>query len=137
MRWRSSPPRRERRRGGEVQLTGLILIRAMRFLSRFMTTKRLPWKVKAWRSSGIDCVSWDKASDGGRLVVGQRPIECPVEVADRDSSVDHHRTVRLLPDTLNIDVVLVCNVADDLLDDVLKRHQTLDLAIFVDDQREM
>ena len=39
-------------------VTGLILILAMRFLSRFMTTKRLPWKVKACRSSGIDCVSW-------------------------------------------------------------------------------
>ena len=35
------------------------------------------------------------------------------------------------------DVVLVGDVADDLLEDVLERHQPLDLAVFVDHQREM
>ena len=37
--------------------TGLILTRVMRFLSRLSTMKRLPWKVNACFSSGIDCAS--------------------------------------------------------------------------------
>ena len=110
----------------------------MRFLSRFRTMKRLPWKVNACFSSGIDCASWMTrpaivvASSSGSV-----PVERAVEIADRHRAVDDDRAVGLLLDALDIDVVLVGDLADDLLDDVLQRHQALDLAIFVDDDGEM
>ena len=110
----------------------------MRFLSRFRTTKRLPWKVKACFSSGIDCVFVDdQAGDRRRLVVRQRPVERAVEVADRHRAVDDDRAVGFLLDAFDLDIVLVGNLADDLLDDVLQRHQAFDLAIFVDHDGEM
>ena len=100
--------------------------------------KRLPWKVKACFSSGnrLRLVD-DQPGDGGRLVVRQRPVKRPVEVADRHRAVDDDRAVGLLLDALDIDVMFVGDLADDLLDDVLQRHQAFDLAIFVDDDREM
>ncbi len=79
----------------------------------------------------------DEAGDGGRLVVGQVPVHGAVEVADRHRAVDIDRAVRLRADALDGDVVLVGDVADDLLEDVLQRHQALHLAVFVDDQGEM
>ena len=78
----------------------------------------------------------DDAGDGGRLVVGNVPIHRPVEVAHRHRAVDIDRTVRLRPHAGHRDVVLVADVADDLLDDVLDRHQAFHLAVFVDHQRE-
>ena len=110
----------------------------MRFFSRFITMKRLPWKVKACLSSGIVCASWMTrpaivvASSSGRFQSIARLRSRIGTVA-----VDDDRAVGLLPDALHGDVVLVGDVADDLLDDVLERHQALHLAIFVDDDGEM
>src|ERR1700674_4450876 len=79
----------------------------------------------------------DKAGDRRRLFVGQVPAHGAVEVADRHGTLNHDRAVALPANALNRNVVLVANIADDLLDDVLERHQTLYDAIFVDDQRRM
>ena len=54
------------------------------------------------------------------------------------AALDLDRAVGLRLDAARgLDVVLVGDVADDLLDDVLERDQPLQRAIFVDDQREM
>ena len=79
----------------------------------------------------------DEAGDGRRLLVGQVPVHRAVEVADRHRAVDVDRAVRLRAHALHGDVVLVGDVADDLLEDVLERHQPLHLAILVDDQRDV
>ena len=79
----------------------------------------------------------DEAGDGRRLLVGQVPVHGAVEVADRHRAVDIDRAVRLRPHALHRDVVLVVDVADDLLEDVLERHQPHHLAVLVDDQREV
>jgi hypothetical protein len=43
--------------------------------------------------------------------------------------------VGLLAQAGDVDIVLVGDVADDLLDDVLQRDEALDFAIFVDHER--
>ena len=64
-----------------------------------------------------------QAGDGDGDVLGQAPAELAVEVADRHVAVDGIAAVgsRLTRRRLR-DVVLVLDVADDLLDDVLERH---------------
>ncbi len=79
----------------------------------------------------------DEAGHGRRLLVGQAPAHRAIEVADRNRAFDDDRAVALLAHAEHGLVVLVANVADDLLDDVLERHQSLHDAVFVDDQRRM
>ena len=52
---------------------------------------------------------------GGRLLVRQLPIELAVQIADRDRPVDHDRAVLLQLDALDHHVVLVGDLANDLL----------------------
>ena len=79
----------------------------------------------------------DEAGHGRGFVVGQIPAHRAIELADGRRAVDHDRPVALLAHALHGDVVLVANVADDLLDDVFERDEPLHDAIFVDDQRGM
>src|SRR5271167_72683 len=60
----------------------------------------------------------DEAGDSRGLFVGQVPVHGAVEVTDRHRTVDDDGAVALLADALNGNVVLVANIADDLLDDV-------------------
>ena len=78
-----------------------------------------------------------QAGDRRRLVIGQVPLERPVQVADRHRAGDDDGAVRLAHHLLGDDVVLVGDLADDLLEDVLEGHQPLQHAVFVDHQREM
>ena len=78
-----------------------------------------------------------EAGDRRRLLVGQIPIHRAVEIAQRNRAVDQHRAVLLRAHALHGDVVLVADVADDLLQNVLQRDEAHDLAIFVDDECEM
>ena len=75
----------------------------------------------------------DQTSDRRRLLIRQVPVERPVEIADRHRSVDDDRAVGLLAHALHLDIVLVGNIADNLFQNVLQRHDALHLAIFVDD----
>src|SRR5271170_2125796 len=79
----------------------------------------------------------DEPRHRGGFVVGQIPTHRPIELADGRRAVDHDRTVPLLAHALHGHVVLVANIADDLLDDVLKRYQPLYDAVLVDDQRRV
>jgi hypothetical protein len=60
-----------------------------------------------------------------------------VEVAHGDRAVDDDRAIGIAPQALDGGVVLVLDVADDLLEDVLQGHQALQGAVFVDDQGEV
>ena len=79
----------------------------------------------------------DESRDGRSLLVGQLPVEAPVEVPDRHVAVDQIRAVALAPDSDGDDVVLVGNFADDLLDDVFQRDDAHQRPVLVDDQREV
>ncbi len=51
------------------------------------------------------------------------------------STID--RAVLLQAHTLHREIMFVADVADDLLENVLQRHEAHDLAVFVDDEGEM
>src|SRR3954451_10115890 len=75
--------------------------------------------------------------DRGRLFIGKIPVHRAVEIADRLRAVHHDRAVRLRAHTSHDDVVLIGDIADDLLQDVLERDHAFDFAVFVDHKREM
>ena len=75
--------------------------------------------------------------DGDGDVLGQAPAELAVEVADRHVALADHAAV-LAPDHAALDgVVLVLDVADDLLDDVLEGDDAAQRAVLVDHDGEM
>ena len=79
----------------------------------------------------------DEPGDRIGLFVRQFPVQHAVEVTDRHGAVHRHAAVRVEAEALDREIVLVADVADDLFEDVLERHQSHDLAVFVDHQREM
>ena len=102
------------------------------------TWKRKPWKLNTWPASGIVRASWmTRPGDRRRLLVGQMPVHGAVEVADRHRAVDVDRAVGLRAHALRREIVLVRDVADDLLKNVFQRDEALHLAVLVDDEREV
>ena len=79
----------------------------------------------------------DETGDRDGLFVRQVPVHLAVEIADRDAAVDIDGAVRLRADRDVANVVLVGDLADDLLQNVLERDQALDLTVLVDDEREL
>ena len=59
------------------------------------------------------------------------------QIADRHRSFHHDGAIRLLLDALHVDIVLVGDFANDLLQYVLKRYQTFDFTILVDDDGDV
>src|SRR5262249_30053600 len=78
----------------------------------------------------------DEPGDGSGFLVRQIPIHGTVEVADRDPAIDRDGAVELRLDARHRNVVLVLDVADDLLENILERDETHDLAVLVDHERE-
>ena len=78
-----------------------------------------------------------KAGHGRRFVIGQVPAHRAIELPDGRGAIDHHRPVAQLAHALHGEVVLIANVADDLLDDVFERNEPLHHAIFVDNKGGM
>ena len=64
-------------------------------------------------------------------------LELLVEVVDRERAVDAHRVVVDLLERLVRQVVLVLDLADDLLEQVLERDDALHRAVLVDDDRHV
>ena len=78
-----------------------------------------------------------QASDGRGRLIRQIPAEFAVEVADRHLTVDQQAAVALRPHPVDGDIVLVGDIADDLLDDILQRDDPHEGAILIDHHREM
>ena len=78
-----------------------------------------------------------EAGHGRGFLVGQIPAHRAIELPDGRGAVNHDRPVAQFAHALHRDVVLIANIADDLLDDVFKRNQPLHDAVFVDDERRM
>ncbi len=81
----------------------------------------------------------DEAADGVELLVGKRRAQRLVEVGDFGARL-HAEHVFLLADDVVlglVEVVFVLDVADDLLEHVLDRHQPGDAAVFVDDDGDV
>src|SRR5207247_7188873 len=94
----------------------------------------------------LDHVSWlrgaaklpeDEAGHGVVVLDRQVDAELLVEVVDRERAVDPDAPVRELLDRLVREVELVLDLADDLLEQVLERDNTLHRAILVDDDRHV
>ena len=71
------------------------------------------------------------------FVVRQIPADRAIELADRGGAIHHDRAVPLFAHPQHRNVVLIVNIADDLLDNVLKGDQPLHNAVLVDDERRM
>ncbi len=90
------------------------------------TSKRKPWKANSWPLFGNGARFVDhQAGDGGGFLVGQVPVHRAVEIADRHrpSTITEPSGCGRTP--CDGDVVLVADVADDLLEDVFQRHEAL------------
>ena len=75
--------------------------------------------------------------DGDGDVLRQAPAEFAVEVADRNVALADQAAVLARDDAALDGIVLVLDVADDLLDDVLEGDDAAQRAVFVDHDGEM
>jgi hypothetical protein len=82
----------------------------------------------------------DEAADGVVLVLVlevELRVEQLLEVVDRGAPVDDRLVVRDLLDERLLGVVLVLDLADDLLDEVLDRHEAGRATVLVEDDGEV
>src|SRR5690606_38302351 len=80
----------------------------------------------------------DQAAEGVELLIGEVGIELLVELFDRRQALDQEVAGgQFLDVVLVVDIVLVLDVADDLLQYILDGDQTRHAAIFVDDDGHM
>ena len=77
----------------------------------------------------------DEAADGLEAVALDVDAEALGGRVDVDLGAEHEHAVALLDDRLGLDVVLVADLADDLLEHVLDRDQAGGAAVLVDDDR--
>src|ERR1700735_479944 len=78
-----------------------------------------------------------KAGHRRGFVVRQVPAHRAIELPYGRRAVHHDRPVPLFAYSLHGDVVLIADIAHDLLDNVFKRNQPLHDAVLVDDERRM
>src|ERR1700722_11332188 len=83
------------------------------------------------------CLVNHKPGHGCGFVVGQIPADRAVELTDRGGSIDDDRAIALFAHALYRNVVLIANIANDLLDYVLKRDHPLHDAVLINDERGM
>ena len=79
----------------------------------------------------------DVAADGlesFRLDLDAEPL---AHLVDVHLGAEHVRAVALVDDRLGLDVVLVADLADDLLEQILDRHEAGGAAVLVDDDRDL
>ena len=62
-----------------------------------------------------------------------RHVQAIRNFVDVGRAAEHERPVAFLDDRLGFDVVLVANLAEDLFDEILERHEAGGAAVFVDD----
>ena len=79
----------------------------------------------------------DEARDRVVVLLRHRLVELLVEVVDRERAVDADAPLVELLDRLVRQVVLVLDLADDLLEEVLERDDAGDAAVLVHDDRHV
>ena len=76
----------------------------------------------------------DQPAHSVEFVVGEFAVKELVEVLDRGQCLDQEVTAgQRLDIAVFLDIVFVFDIADDLLQNVLNRHQARHAAVFVDD----
>ena len=111
--------------------------------------KRTLWMRRRSASSTSTCrpsrsnVSPDRghAADAGQHVAADgleafgldRDVQAIADLVDAGLGAEHPRAVALVHDGLGLDVVLVPDLADDLLEQILERHEPGGAAVLVDD----
>ncbi len=78
-----------------------------------------------------------KAGNGGCFLIGKVPAQRTIKITDRQRTIDQNRTIRLQSDALHVEIVFIGNIADNLFENVLKRHQPLHITIFINDDGNM
>src|SRR5690606_21574220 len=80
----------------------------------------------------------DEAADGIELLVTEIGLEVLIELLDRGQRLHREMPLAVAEDVyLVLDVVLVDDLAHDLLEHVLDRHEAVDAAVLVDDERHV
>ena len=74
-----------------------------------------------------------EAADGLEALAFDRDLEQVRHLLDVDLAAEHEAAPALVDDGLDLDVVLVADLADDLLEQVLDRDQAGGAAVLVDD----
>ena len=77
------------------------------------------------------------AADGLEALGLDRHVQPIAHLVDAGLGAEHPRSVALVHDRLGLDVVLVADLADDLLEQVLERHQPGRPAVLVDHDRHL
>ena len=131
--WARSPGRRRRSAGSGVSRT-----RAIRRPSSSVTVNRRPSATTLSPSDGQPAELVDDEA-GHRLVraLGQLEAGAVLEVLEVEQAVDLDVAVDQRARGLLGDVVLVVDVADDLLDQVLEGDDAVGAAVLVDDDGEV
>ena len=110
----------------------------MRRPSTFSAAKRCPANSTLSPSAGTwPRVAEDEAADGVPVLVGEGHAEQLVELVDGQAAVDPQLAVGELLDIVVLDVVLVDDLADQLLEAVLQRDEAGDAAVLVDEERHV
>src|SRR4029079_2512638 len=73
------------------------------------------------------------AADRAEALARDVDAQPAVQLGDGDLPAEHEHAVPLVLDGLGLDVVLVPDLADDLLEQILNRNQAPGAAVFVDD----
>src|SRR5436190_23015133 len=79
----------------------------------------------------------DKAGNGGGLLIREVPIQGTIKVAQRHGAFHDIRPVGLRLDARGDEIMLILDIADNLLNDVLKGDEALHFAILVNNNGEM
>src|SRR3954463_10840663 len=79
----------------------------------------------------------EQAADSLDVLDVELHIKHVLDIIDRDAHMHAHAAVVERLDPWRLPVVLIGDLADDLLEDVLDRHQSRGAAVLVDDDRDM
>ena len=78
-----------------------------------------------------------KSADGLEPFALDRHVQTIRNFIDVGRAAEDERPVAFVDDRLRLDVVLVANLAEDLLDQILERHEARGAAVLVDDDRAL
>ena len=77
------------------------------------------------------------AADGLEALALDLDVQALRDLVDVHLAAEHEPAVAFVDDRLGLDVVLVADLADDLLEQILDRHEARGAAVFVDDDRAL
>ena len=71
------------------------------------------------------------------VFIRKLPSKCPVQITNGNTTINNPRPVRLGSQAGKINIVFIVNIANNLFQNIFQRHDTAQIAIFIDDNGEM